>query len=149
MDDILNPKRAAKVKATYGQPPDQSDTDGPSEEQDSDTHDTGEDTEEDNSEDQESPQASDHVPIPGCRRSSRNFSNDLPNYDVRYVLLPLPTVASGRHSIVDNIELGSIPPLIRLCVQLLHGLHYYGRARATLLAGCQQILPLPLVKTNA
>lgn len=149
MDDILTPKRAAKVRATCGLPPDQSDTDGPGEEQGSDTHSTEEDKDRESSEEQELSQASDHAPSPGCRRSSRKSSKDLPNYDVRCVLFPLLTVASGRHSIVDNMELGSIPPLIRLCVQLLHGLHYYGRPRATPLAGCQQILPLPLVKMNA
>ena len=149
MDDILRPKRAAKVKATCGQLPDQSDTDGPGEEQDSDTYDTEVDKEDGSSEDQELSEASDHAPSPGCRRSSRKLSKDLPNYDVRYVLFPLLTVTSGRHSIVDNMELGSILPLTRLCVQLLHGLHYYGRPRATPLAGCQQILPLPLVKMNA
>ena len=149
MDDILSPKRAAKVKATCGQLPDQSDTDGPGEEQDSDTHDTEEDKEEEISEDQELSQASDHAPSPRCRRSSRKLSKDLPNYDLRYVPFPLLTVASGRHSIVDNMELGSILPLTRLCVQLLRGLRYYGRPRATPLAGCQQIFPLSPVKMNA
>ncbi|KAK0512239.1 hypothetical protein JMJ35_005367 [Cladonia borealis] len=80
MDDILSPKRAAKVKAKCGKPPDQSD----SEDQDSDTHDTEEDTEEESTEDQELSQVSDHAPSPGCRRSSRKLSKDVPNYDVRF-----------------------------------------------------------------
>ena len=122
MDDILSPKRAAKVKAKCGKPPDQSDTDGSGEEQDSDTHGMEEDMEEDSSEDQELSQASDRAPSPGCRRSSRKLSKDVPNYDVRYVLVPLLIVISGRHSIVDNMEVGFIPPLIRLCVQLPPGL---------------------------
>ena len=83
MDDILSPKRAAKVKAMCGKTPDQSDTDESGEEQESDTQ----DTKEESSEDQELSQASDHAPSPGCRRSSRKLSNgSIPNYDRRYVL---------------------------------------------------------------
>ncbi len=135
MDDILSPKRAAKVKATCGKPPDQSDTDDSGEEQESDTDDTEEDAEEDTEEDteedmkeessenQENSQASDHAPSPGCRRSSRKLSNkSVPNYDVRYVTFPLLIVVCGHHSIVDNIVIGFIRLLIRLCVQLLPGL---------------------------
>ena len=127
MDDILSPKRAAKVKATCGKPPDQSDTDDSGEEQESDTHDTEEDTEEDtkdeSSEDQELSQPSDHAPNPGYRRSSRKLSKEnVPNYDVRYVTFPLLIVVSGHHSIADNMELDSIRPLIRLYVQLLPAL---------------------------
>ena len=119
MDDFLSPKRAAKVKAKCGKLPVQSDTDDLGEDQNSDPHDIEEDTEEESSENQELSQASDHAPTAGCRRSSRKLSKDVPNYDLRYVLSPLLTVLSGRHSTIDNVELGSIPPLIRLCVQLL------------------------------
>ena len=85
MDDILSPKRAAKVKATYRNPLDSSDTEDSGEEQESDT----DDTEENGSEDQELSQASDHAPSPGDRRSSRKLSSrNIPNYDVRYILLP-------------------------------------------------------------
>lgn len=122
MDDILSPKRAAKVKAKCGKPPDQSDTGDSGEEQDSDTHDTEGDTEEESSEDQELSQASDHPPSPGCQRSSRKLSKDVPNYDVRYVSFPLLIVVFGNHSIIDNMEIDIIRPLIRLYVQLLPGL---------------------------
>ena len=123
MDDILSPKRAAKVKAKCGKPPDQSNTDDSGEDQGSDTHDTEEGMEEEeSSEDQELSQASDHAPSPGCRRSSRILSKDVPNYDVRYALFPLLAAVSECHNIVENMGLGSIPPLIRLCVQLLPGL---------------------------
>ena len=123
MDDILSPKRAAKVKATCGKPPDLSDTDDSDEEQESDTHDTEEDAEEESSEDEELSPASDRAPSPGCRRSSRKLVNKkVPNYDRRYVTLPLLIVVSGHHSIVDNMELDFIPPLTRLYVQLLPGL---------------------------
>ena len=123
MDDVISPKRAAKVKATFGQPPDQSDTNNSGEDQASDPHDTEKDTEVESSEDQELSLASDHAPSPVCRRSSRKLSKDFPNYDVKYVLLPLLTIVFGRHSVVDNVASGSILPLIRLCVQLLPGLH--------------------------
>ena len=131
MDDILSPKRAAKVKATCGKPPDQSDTDDSGDEQKSDTDDTEEDAEEDTEEDmkeessenQENSQASDHAPSPRCRRSSRKLSNkSVPNYDVRYVTFPLQIVVCDHRSIVDNIVIGFIQPLIRLYVQLLPGL---------------------------
>ena len=83
MDDILSPKRAAKVKAMCGKTPDQSDTDDSGEEQESDM----DETEEESSEEQEPSQASDHAPSPGCRRSSRKLSNrNVPNYDTKYVL---------------------------------------------------------------
>ena len=83
MDDILSPKRAARVKAACGMPFEQLDFDDEGEEQESDTQ----DTEEESSEDQELSQASDHAPSPGCRRSSRKLSNrNVPNYDRRYVL---------------------------------------------------------------
>ena len=98
MDDVLSPKRAAKVRAMCGKPPDRSDTDDSGEEQESDTHDTEEDTEDDaeeeSSEDQELSQASHHAPSPGCRRSSRKLSKkNVPNYDVRYVVLLLLIVS--------------------------------------------------------
>ncbi len=119
MDEFLSPKRAAKVKATCGKSPEQSDTDDSGEEQESETQ----DTEEESSDDEEVSQASDHAPSPGCRRSSRKFSKGkVPNYDMRYVLFFLLIVVSGRHSIVDNMELDFILPLIRLYVQLLPGL---------------------------
>ena len=123
MDDILSPKRAAKVKAKWINPLDQSDTNDSGEEQESSTHDTKEDMEEESSEDQELSQACDHAPSPGCRRSSRKLSKKaVPNYDVRYVTFPLLIVVSGHHSIIDNMELDFIRPLIRLYVQLLPGL---------------------------
>ena len=122
MDDILSPKRAAKVKAACGMSFDQSDTDESGEEQESDTHDT-DDTEKESSEDQEHSQASDHAPSHGCRRSSRKLSNgSIPNYDSKYVIFPLLVKAFGHHSFVDDMELDFIPPLTRLCVQLLPGL---------------------------
>ena len=124
MDDVLSPKRAAKVKAKCGKSPVQSDTDDPGEEQDSATHYREGDREEESSDEllKELLQASKPVLSPGCRRSSRMSSKEIPNYDVRYVVSPLLTVISGRHSTIDNVDLGSIPLLIRLCVQLLPGL---------------------------
>ena len=86
MDDFLSPKRAAKVKAKCGKSSIQSHTDDSGEEQESDKHAAEEDKEEESSEDQELSQASDHAPSPGCRRSSRKLSKDVPNYDMRYVL---------------------------------------------------------------
>lgn len=122
MDDTLSPKRAAKVKATYRNPLDSSDTEGSGEEQESDTDET-DDTEEESSDDHELSQASDHAPSPGCRRSPRKLSNsNIPNYDRRYITRPLPVVGTGHHSIVDEMGLDFIRPLIRLCVQLLPGL---------------------------
>ena len=102
MDDTLTPKRAAKVKATYRNPLDSSDTEDSGEEQESDMDET-DDAEEESSDDQELSQASDHAPSPGCRRSSRTLSNrNIPNYDRRYVTLTLLVVASGHHGIVDE-----------------------------------------------
>ena len=137
MDDVLRPKQAAKVKATYRNPLDSSDTEDLAEELESDT-DEADDMEEDSSEDQQpnthdteeersqgqelSP-ASNVAPSPGCRRSPRKLSNgNIPNYDRRYVPLSLLVVGSGHHSIVDEMRLDFIRPLIRLCVQLLPGL---------------------------
>ena len=124
MDDVLTPKRAAKVKATYRNPLDSSDTEDSSEEQEWDTHDTEEESsEEKSSEDQELSQASDHAPSPGCRRSSRKLSNrNIPNYDRRYVLFYCQSWFPVIHSVVDNMESDFIRPLMRLCVQLLPGL---------------------------
>ena len=134
MDDVLSPKKAAKVKAMYRNPLDSSDTNDSGEEQMSDTDDTKEessddqessahDTEEERGQDQELSPASDPAPSPGCRRSSRKLSNrNIPNYDRRYVTLPLLSVGSGHHSIVDEMGLDFIRPLIRLYVQLLPGL---------------------------
>ena len=123
MDDILTPKRAAKVKAHYRNQLDSSDTDDEVDEQESDTDDTEEESsKEESSEDQELSQSPDHAPSPGCRRSSRRLSNrNIPNYDRRYVLhwqAWFPVI----HSIVDNMESDFIRPLMRLCVQLLPGL---------------------------
>lgn len=82
MDDVLSPKRAAKVKAKCGMPLGLSDTDDEGEEQESGT----DDTEEESSEDQELSRATDHAPSPECRRSSRKLSNgSIPNYDTKYV----------------------------------------------------------------
>ena len=85
MDDILSPKRAAKVRAACGKSPEQLDIDESGEDQESETH----STEEESSEDEELSQASDHAPSPGYRRSSRKSlkGNGL-NYDMRYVLFP-------------------------------------------------------------
>ena len=86
MDDILRPKRAAKVKAMCGKTPDQSDTYDEGEEQESDPDGT-DGTEEESSDDEEPSQASDHALRPGWRRSSRKLSNgSIPNYDTKYVL---------------------------------------------------------------
>ena len=80
MDDVVRPKRAAKLKAAYGTSPGQWDTDSSDEKQEGGSC----ETQPDSNDDEQPSEHPDHASSPNRRRSPRTLpSKNVPNYDMK------------------------------------------------------------------